>query len=483
MRQKLVVAVCAACFGIGAAHAAPFNSFDPRSMAMGGAGAAVGNAATAPFFNPSLLSTTEHEDDFAMELPIIGGRLHDPDELRDRVDKFQKNPELVINNKLVLDTSVNHAKSTFEAINRLDPTSPTYINDVKAAAAAAAATLGTADTSGTVSGDSRKLNAGLADLSHRTLNVEAGVGTVIGIPSRKIGAALFINSWNVASAIMKYEDADLLEGLAKDTTTFANKLNDVATCTTPDSCREALAVPPDLTYIKENGGQIELAFDPDKDIKSSIELRGLSLNEVGLSLSREFSIAGTTFALGVTPKYVRAITVDYQATVNEAKQSNLNASDYTNDTSNFNMDLGIAKDFENGWRAGMVVKNIIGQTYELKRKINGVKVKTGEIELKPQARAGVSYQNSWLTAGLDVDLTENAAVGFEDKTRYVAMGVELNAARWAQLRLGYRANTVNSDYNIASAGIGLSPFGVHIDLAVAASDKEIGGAAQIGVRF
>ncbi len=480
MRQMLAVAVSAACLGVGAAHAAPFNSFDPRSMAMGGAGTAVGNTATAPFFNPSLLSTTDHDDDFAMELPIIGARLYDPDDFIDSVDEFQDNPKLVINDELVLNSSVDTAKKAFNAINNLGPGATQA--DIQAAAASAR------DALGTVAGDTRILSTGFSTLSNKALNLELGVGTVIGIPSRKFGGALVFNSWNVGSAIVKYEDAGLLTGLADDADVYADYLDKVASCDSDAACQAAINKDPDLQYIDRNlktGGDLELAFDPDNDIKSSVELRAISLNEVGLSLSREFNIGGQKLAIGVTPKYVRAITLNYSASVNDADDDDFDADDYTNDTTNFNMDLGVAKDFENGWRAGMVVKNIIGQTYDLMRKDNatGVKVKTGEIELKPQARAGVSYQNSWFTAGLDVDLTENDPIGFEDETRYAAFGMELNAFDWAQLRLGYRADMVNSDRSIASAGLGLSPFGVHIDLAVAASDNELGAAAQFGLRF
>jgi hypothetical protein len=485
MRQMLAVAVGAACLGVGAAHAAPFNSFDPRSMAMGGAGTAVGNTATAPFFNPSLLSTTDHSDDFAMELPIIGVRVYDPDEFIDSVDKFQDNPKLVdqssADNDLRINSSVDAAKTAFDNINRLT-VSPTYVDDVKTAAAAAAAALGTTDGAGqgTVAGDTRNLSDGFATLSNRALNLELGVGTVIGIPSRKFGGALVFNSWNVASAIVRYNDADLLNGLAADAEKFGTQLDEVANCNDVPSCQAALTVPAGLTHIKkDDNGDLILDFDPEADITSSVDLRAISLNEVGLSLSREFNIAGQKLAIGITPKYVRAITMNYSASVNTADEDDFDADDYINDTTNFNMDLGVAKDFENGWRAGMVVKNVIGQTYDLVYKDK----KVGEIELKPQARAGVSYQNSWFTAGLDVDLTENDPIGFEDETRYAAFGMELNAFDWAQLRMGYRADLVNSDRSVVSAGLGLSPFGVHIDLAVAASDNELGAAAQFGLRF
>ena len=73
-----------------AAIALPFNSFDPRSMAMGGAGVAVGDAAMAPFFNPALLGVTKDEDDFSVVLPVIGVRVYDPEDFRTGVDHFQQ---------------------------------------------------------------------------------------------------------------------------------------------------------------------------------------------------------------------------------------------------------------------------------------------------------------------------------------------------------------------------------------------------------
>ena len=98
-------------------------------------------------------------------------------------------------------------------------------------------------------------------------------------------------------------------------------------------------------------------------------------------------------------------------------------------------------------------------------------------------RIGVSHQTNWSTLVADLDLTENDPVDGGEGSQYASFGAEFNAFRIAQLRVGYRADLVNSDRSTVSAGVGFSPLGVHVDLAVAAGESEIGAAAQFGFRF
>ena len=65
----------------------------------------------------------------------------------------------------------------------------------------------------------------------------------------------------------------------------------------------------------------------------------------------------------------------------------------------------------------------------------------------------------------------------------IALGGELNAFGWAQIRAGYRVDMVDSARNITSLGLGLSPFGVHVDLAVAGNANEVGASFQLGFRY
>src|SRR5690606_41160112 len=104
-------------------------------------------------------------------------------------------------------------------------------------------------------------------------------------------------------------------------------------------------------------------------------------------------------------------------------------------------------------------------------------------EIKPQPRLGVAHQTSWSTVALDLDLVENDPIGYGEGSQYAAFGVELNAFDILQLRGGYRANLVNSERNIASVGVGLWLLGLHVDLAVAGNENELGASAQLGLSF
>jgi hypothetical protein len=72
----------------------------------------------------------------------------------------------------------------------------------------------------------------------------------------------------------------------------------------------------------------------------------------------------------------------------------------------------------------------------------------------------------------------------ENKSQYLALGTELNAWDWMQVRLGYRANLKDSKRNIPSVGLGLAPFGtLHVDVAVSKSSNEIGASARLALTF
>jgi hypothetical protein len=410
-KRLLCVAVGTALIS-GNALAAPFNSVDPRSMAMGGAGVASSSPATAPFFNPAGLGIAKQEDDFATELPIVGMRVYDPKDLYTGIGDFQDADVIGQISRTGL-TDAQYRSLAQELLT--DP------------------------------------NTGLPAVSGKPVQVEAGVATVISIPSKSYGMAFFMNGWGAfgGRADLSQHDLNLLNQMITD----CDGSNPVACANDANN------------------------FTSD----SQMIIRGLTLSEVGITLSRQFLIRGmaTPVAIGVTPKYVKATTYDYSATVNTANTADVRNSEFSNEQTNFNLDFGLAQDYRNGWRSGFVVKNVVPQEYKYKQ----FGVESGKVDLGPQARAGVSYQNNWFMTALDVDLTENDPAGLEEKSRYVALGVELNALDWAQLRLGYRANTVNSERNTGSMGVGLSPLGLHFDLAVAGNANELGVAAQLGFRF
>ena len=433
-----------ATFSSATSYAAPFNSFDAKSMAMGGAGVAVASPATAPFFNPALLSAAREDDNFTMELPIVGVRAYDPDEFAESLDDFQDNSAILdANDDFVVESRIDNVNAYIQAMNW--------------AAAATELQL--------VADDTRALSSGLVTLSDKAIGVELGAGMVVGIPNESLGIAFSISGWGAGGGIANYRDATTLETLADDMDTYAGCVNNPGGCTVGELAS--------LTYVDPLTG--EVTFDVDNDIKSTVDIRAIALTELSVSLAREFTLAGKEISVGITPKYRKVRVFDYTADVNNADDDDFDADDYIEEHDDFNIDLGVAKDYENGWRAGFVVKNMIPAEFESKQ--------GNDVELTPQARIGVSHQNDFLTAAFDLDLTTNDPVSFEHKTQFAAVGVELNALDWMQVRAGYRANLAASTGNIASVGLGLSPLGVHLDLAVAASEDEVGASMQFGFRF
>jgi hypothetical protein len=153
------------------------------------------------------------------------------------------------------------------------------------------------------------------------------------------------------------------------------------------------------------------------------------------------------------------------------------ARDYASEHTDFNIDIGVSTRYDSGISTGVVVKNLIPRDYET--------ALDNTVSIEPQVRAGIAYNGDFFTLAADVDLTKNDPVGFENATRFVSLGGELDAWGWAQLRAGVRYNTVDSDRSTASLGIGLSPFNglMHVDVAVIGSDSALGGAARLGMRF
>ena len=166
--------------------ALPFNSFDPRSMAMGGAGVAVGDAAAAPLLNPALLSVTRYSDDFSLILPTAGIRIADPENLIGSIDKFQSGK--YVDNLTTAVTALNTAISAVDF----------------AAISANAALVSTGITT---------LSNQLATLNDKPITLDGGLTTVIGIPNKKFGMAVFANRTISSGGRFLYNDAATLASL------------------------------------------------------------------------------------------------------------------------------------------------------------------------------------------------------------------------------------------------------------------------------
>lgn len=456
-RMISLVAGSASMLVSATALAVPFNSFDPKSMAMGGAGVAMANPGSTPFFNPALMSIANKEDDFALELPVAGARVYDPDDFIDAVDKF--------NDQVVSDLDTAIANYNFAPGDSV----PT-ISAINA------------------------LNNEVLKLSDRPVAFEGGAAIVLAVPSKSFGVAFSASASANFSGILDYADADTVTNLTDDLTALDNCYVVADPNVNPAGFTQCVTAPNKFNFVDLTdplNPQVDFTAESTgttaSDIKSKVKVLGVILAEAGITLSREMSLIGNDVSIGITPKMVAVTVIDYEVNADNADIGDINGDDYSADYKDFNMDLGIAMDHKNGWRSAFVIKNMIAQDYAATNTDPNTSIETATgrmVSLKPQTRVGVSHSTDWSTLALDVDLTENESIGIiKDKSQYVALGLELNALDWAQVRLGYRVDTVNSERNVASAGIGVSPFGVHFDLAVAGNANELGASFQLGFRF
>ena len=403
-----------------------FGTFDPRAMAMGGTGVSSATSANAGYYNPALLSLAQ-EGYFSIEAPVFGLRYADPDDLETALDVYQ---------------AAKYEDALAAAINTFNTSANVTEYQNNAPAVATALT---------------NLKTGLNTLSSKEVIVEANLGFVIGIPNHTVGIGIMTNTRVMGGVVLNISDADnaLLDA-------YIEEINDVVVSGTPDT----------LLSIYSGGDLL----DPDASLSSTFNARGAVIKETGISLAKDFEIFGYPIVFGITPKSVEVTTFDYAM--------DLETADFDEDKgkktySNSNLDIGIATYLGYGVRFGTVVKNVSKKTYET--------ALGNQIEIKPQVRAGLSHHTRWTILAIDADITENDPLGFEEKTQYIGAGIEINVFDTLQLRAGVKHNRVATvtarDKNVTSFGFGVSPLGIHVDAAYAASDLEKAIAIQLGFRF
>ena len=419
MKKWMLLLCCPlALMKVQVACALSFGSFDPRAMAMGGAGVAAGTSANASFYNPALLAASRTDENFSLEIPVVAARVADPDELLNNLDDYQ---------------NAKYPDALSAAIGQWNNAStPSELAAAKNAVIA----------SGT------NMVSALDNLSSKALQAQLNAGMVLGIPSKHWGTAFYTNVRADGGVILDVSQDDL------------NAVNSVI------GTLQNL----DLTGLS-NSSANQLP-DPTTDLKSTVDARGAVISEVGVSLAREFALAGNTVALGITPKYMSVDTFDYRDKVDTA---NVTLDQGRKSYNDINLDVGVEHDYGHNWKSGVVVKNILSKKYAT--------VLGHTIKIEPQARWGLAYVGAATTVAMDVDLLENKPTGFDSASQNISLGAEFNILDYLQLRAGYRYNMSNSKTNAAAIGVGLSPKVVRMDLAVEGSDREVGVGFQLGFRL
>ncbi len=436
MKAKSIGIVSLAMFAVSAQ--AQDQTYDTRSLGLGGTGAAIANTRNAAFLNPGALAAGE--DKFAWDFPIISVRVLDEKSLRSDVNNLQTSAD-----------NLTVALQNFQNAEAVAQANPTVQNI--AAARASAGTAGTALAA---------FNTSLTTVSGKTLTGGGFAGTMLGIPSNKYAFALTLDARAELGAQFNYA--------ASDATTIGTLSSNLTLCGNGDNvaCLNA------SNSVGANG--------TINNMQSKLLVRGVLAEDVGITMAHRFDIMGNT-DIGITPKFTKLRVFDIAAAAQSGQGISINNS-AANERSEsvFNLDLGVmrslSKTEDHEIRAGLVVKDMLSRSVKT--------VLNNTIDIKPRVTAGIGYVTKLVSAGVDVDLVSNKPMiaGFNSESQFLRLGAEFDAWKWAQLRLGYRHDLKGNYKGLPSIGLGLSPWGVHVDLSVAAAGKnEMAAALQTGFHF
>ena len=205
-------------------------------------------------------------------------------------------------------------------------------------------------------------------------------------------------------------------------------------------------------------------LDPSVDVLANAVLT----QEIGLSISRKLTLAGMDFSIGLRPKTVSVESADYLVSTNNDVELG-DASDNTQDLGSFtSFDGGIVLEISDSMNVGLYAENIMSKT--LTTAPTMISPTSRNIEFDTKLRAGVSYQNEFVTVAADLDLTESDPILDESASKVLALGVEFDLGDIVQLRAGYQTNTAgdSNDDDLLSAGVGLW-LGFNLDVAAVLS--------------
>lgn len=221
----------------------------------------------------------------------------------------------------------------------------------------------------------------------------------------------------------------------------------------------------------------------DADLLDNTNSEGVAIaaavTELTFSIAREFQAGSLRYSIGITPKYQRVDTVLYVQKANnfDSDDFEFDSSTYSNDDSNFNIDIGGSLWVTKKINIGLMVRDLISEDYDTVM-LTDTMIQSAVYKVDTTATAGVAYNGSTLTAAVDVDLTKNESFEELDKTQFLRVGIEFNAFDWAQLRAGYRHDLEDTRDDMFTAGVGFSPFKVfHLDLTGMVGENDAYGAA------
>jgi hypothetical protein len=228
-----------------------------------------------------------------------------------------------------------------------------------------------------------------------------------------------------------------------------------------------------------------------QNLGSEARILAANVLELGVSVARQFDIAGMSLSIGATPKVQRVDTFNYA--INAQNFENLddfNDAAFRTDEIDFNLDLGVAFSPVEALTIGLVGRNVLAQDYGTVNTFG--QAFTYEIQPKLILGAAVKLETLTLAADIDVtgddrfkDVTLNFSNVLDDDSQFARFGAEFDAWTWAQIRAGYVTDLENTVEDMFTAGIGISPGDVwHLDIAgMYADEHSFGGVVQMSFTF
>ncbi|WP_087020679.1 conjugal transfer protein TraF [Thaumasiovibrio subtropicus] len=286
----------------------------------------------------------------------------------------------------------------------------------------------------------------LRELDNSKGMVDAAVGMVIAIPNRYLSVSFFTQAEmaTVATANVDARDYDI-------------DFN--------QPCKEP------RSYC-----------DVTSRMHSTVQGVGAAVGDVGFTFATDYLLQvgeqDYRVNLGISPKYQHLMAINYHTKAADFDDDEFEFGDEYTEKGAFNVDVGMTIQPTAQTTVGFVARNLIKQSLQTNfSQVGSVDV----MVVEPTYVVGASYQNAWLTTALDIDLNSKRYFkGMDYKTQFTRLGVEVDAWRWAQLRLGYQHSMTSNADDVYSLGLGFTPFGrFGLDVSAEYSgDNRYGAAAQ-----
>lgn len=440
MSRSHICCAIACLLAPAASFAAPFSPFEARGFAMGGAGVASAEYAAATLYNPALLAIKSESNRFSFIAPSFGvaavgndGAVQSAQDFADSesLDRFASAADLYGAELDQFRSVGNNGSSLTSAASSLKAASDALLKDLRS-------------------------------VSQKSFQIGAGGSLAIAVPRWEYKAALSVSNETFARVTLDVAQSDL-DSVNNTVSLIEQATQDVVNGTENSSSA--------ADQVFDENGDLKLTGD---NIASKARILGVSVTDIGVSMARQFSLMEQSFMVGITPKIQNIATIAQETDIDS---DTVKFNDAKKTYTGFNLDVGLAKQFEEGRfqnvRVGMVIRNLIPHTYK-------TVVPGQEVKISPQVRLGAAYNHKFFTITSDLDVTSNKIVGTgKDASQVFALGAEVNAWNVAKLRAGYR-NDFKAKYGALTAGISL--FGLQISGAYA-KDREAAVLAQFSGSF